>query len=72
MRRRRGVIIGSTGEISKNQDAVNALSYPPILMSMVTGQKVVCIDDTFKPLIKVLYKHLPKAGSTYTVRSVYL
>ena len=41
-------------------------------MSMVIGQKVVCIDDTFKPLIKILYKHLPKAGSTYTVRSVYL
>jgi hypothetical protein len=39
---------------------------------MVKGQKVVCINDTFTPPIRALYKQLPVKDNIYTVREVYL
>ena len=33
-----------------------------------TGEKVVCINDTFEPLHRKLYRELPKKGEIYTVR----
>ncbi|MEM6279792.1 MAG: hypothetical protein AAF491_11075 [Verrucomicrobiota bacterium] len=35
-----------------------------------TGQRVVCIDDSFEPWVYDLFKALPKKDSVYTVRSV--
>lgn len=34
------------------------------------GQPVVCIDDTFTPLVRALYQQLPSKGTHYTIRSV--
>lgn len=39
---------------------------------MVKGQRVVCINDTFPPFIRALYKQLPVKGATYTIREVFL
>lgn len=39
---------------------------------MVKGQKVVCINDTFSPTIRALYKQLPVKDTVYTVREVFL
>jgi hypothetical protein len=39
---------------------------------MVKGQKVVCINDTFPPVILALYKQLPIKGDVYTIREVFL
>lgn len=39
---------------------------------MVKGQKVVCINDTFPPIIQALYKQLPIKGDVYTIREVFL
>ncbi|HVU25471.1 MAG TPA: hypothetical protein VHE13_15190 [Opitutus sp.] len=39
---------------------------------MVKGQKVVCINDTFPPIILALYKQLPVKGDVYTIREVFL
>ena len=39
---------------------------------MVKGQKVVCINDTFTPTIRALYKQLPVKDNIYTVREVFL
>jgi hypothetical protein len=39
---------------------------------MVKGQRVVCINDTFPPIIRALYKQLPVKGVTYTIREVFL
>jgi hypothetical protein len=39
---------------------------------MVKGQKVVCINDTFSPAIRALYKQLPVKDTIYTVREVFL
>lgn len=36
------------------------------------GQKVVCINDEFPPMAKLLFTHLPKKDSVYTVRGVYI
>jgi len=36
------------------------------------GQRVVCINDTFKPEIAKMYAQLPVKGTTYRVREVYL
>ena len=43
-----------------------------ILIVMIKGQKVVCINDTFPALIRAIYKQLPIKGSTYTIREVFL
>lgn len=40
--------------------------------SMVKGQKVICINDTFTPAIRALYKQLPVKDTIYTVREVFL
>jgi len=40
--------------------------------AMVKGQKVVCINDTFTPTIRALYKQLPVKDNIYTVREVFL
>ena len=32
------------------------------------GEKVVCINDTFEPLHRKLYREFPKKGELYTVR----
>ncbi len=32
------------------------------------GEKVVCINDTFEPLHRKLYRDLPKKGEIYTIR----
>lgn len=39
---------------------------------MVKGQKVVCVNDTFTPVILALYKQLPVKGNVYTIREVFL
>lgn len=39
---------------------------------MITGQRVVCINDTFPALVRAIYKQLPVKGTTYTVREVFL
>ncbi len=39
---------------------------------MVKGQKVVCINDTFSPTIRALYKQLPVKDTIYTIREVFL
>lgn len=39
---------------------------------MTTGQKVVCINDTFNAFVKAVYKQLPVKGRTYTIRQVFL
>ncbi|MEO5960748.1 MAG: hypothetical protein ABIZ49_01540 [Opitutaceae bacterium] len=39
---------------------------------MVKGQKVICINDTFSPTIRALYKQLPVKDNIYTVREVFL
>src|SRR5258706_9045306 len=40
--------------------------------TMVKGQKVVCINDTFSPTIRGLYRQLPVKDNIYTVREVFL
>ena len=42
------------------------------LLLMMTGQKVVCINDQFPLGIEKLYVALPKSGVTYVVRDVTL
>jgi hypothetical protein len=37
-----------------------------------TGEKVVCINDTFEPLHRKLYRELPKKGEIYTIREFSL
>jgi hypothetical protein len=37
---------------------------------MIVGQKVVCVDDKFPLEVNKFYVALPKAGKTYTIRSV--
>lgn len=39
---------------------------------MQVGNKVVCINDTFPPVVTSLYYQLPIKDTVYTVRSVYL
>ena len=39
---------------------------------MVKGQKVVCINDSFKEFIRAIYLQLPVKGRTYTIREVFL
>jgi hypothetical protein len=39
---------------------------------MVKGQKVVCINDTFQPIIQAIYNQLPVKGDVYTIREVFL
>jgi hypothetical protein len=39
---------------------------------VIKGQKVVCINDTFTPMVRSIYKQLPKKGDTYTIREVFL
>lgn len=36
----------------------------------ITGQQVVCIDDTFSAWAKQHYAALPKEGTVYTVRGI--
>jgi hypothetical protein len=39
---------------------------------MVKGQKVICINDTFSPTVRALYKQLPTKDTIYTIREVFL
>jgi hypothetical protein len=39
---------------------------------MQVGQKVVCVDDRFPTPLAKYYTNLPKNGTTYTVRAVFL
>lgn len=39
---------------------------------MVTGQKVVCVNDVFKPEIARFYTALPKKDVTYVIRNVVI
>jgi hypothetical protein len=39
---------------------------------MVKGQKVACVNDTFSPTIRALYKQLPVKDNIYTIREVCL
>jgi hypothetical protein len=39
---------------------------------MISGQKVVCIDDKFPIGIEKFYTALPKAGIVYVIRDVCL
>jgi hypothetical protein len=41
-------------------------------LPMVKGQKVVCINDTFSPTVRALYKQLPVKDNIYTIREVFL
>lgn len=36
------------------------------------GQQVVCIDDEFPEVVRLVYEQLPKEGEIYTVRAVYV
>ena len=36
------------------------------------GQKVVCVNGEFPPLIRALYSQLPRKDAVYTVRAVYI
>lgn len=38
----------------------------------IQGQKVVCINDNFSPMVKELYNALPIKDVTYTVRDVLM
>ena len=38
---------------------------------MISGQKVVCINDKVAPEIRALYSHWIKEGVTYVVRDVF-
>src|SRR5690606_37764431 len=42
----------------------------PLPLMFSTGQKVVCINDTFEPWVYDLYSALPKKDRTYTIRAV--
>ncbi len=35
-----------------------------------TGQRVVCVDDSFEPWVYDLYKALPRKNGIYTVRAL--
>ncbi|KAB2644286.1 MAG: hypothetical protein DVB29_02860 [Verrucomicrobia bacterium] len=37
-----------------------------------SGEKIVCINDTFEALHRKIYRELPKKGSVYTVRECSL
>lgn len=37
-----------------------------------TGEKIVCINDSFEPFHKKLYRELPVKGNVYTVRECSL
>ncbi len=39
---------------------------------MVTGQKVVCVDDAVEPEIRKLYDHWISKGTIYVIRDVML
>jgi hypothetical protein len=39
---------------------------------MQVGNKVVCIDDTFHPVVHASYFQLPRIDETYTIRAVYI
>jgi len=39
---------------------------------VIKGQKVVCINDTFTPVVRAIYQQLPRKGDTYTIREVFL
>lgn len=39
---------------------------------MQKGQRVVCVNDKFPPIVKAIYKQLPTKGVTYTIREVFL
>ena len=39
---------------------------------MVTGQKVVCVDDAVEPEIRKLYDKWISKGTTYVIRDVML
>ena len=38
----------------------------------VKGQRVVCVDDRFKPAVAKMFADLPIKNREYTVREVYL
>jgi hypothetical protein len=42
------------------------------VVAMVKGQRVVCINDTFSPAIRALYKQLPVKDNIYKIREVFL
>lgn len=37
---------------------------------MITGSKVICVDDSFPEWVLVMYRELPVKDRVYTVRSV--
>lgn len=39
---------------------------------MVKGQRVICVNDKFPPLVRALYKQLPVKDNIYTIREVFL
>lgn len=39
---------------------------------MQVGNKVICIDDTFHPVVHASYFQLPRIDETYTIRAVYM
>jgi hypothetical protein len=39
---------------------------------VIKGQRVVCINDTFSPVVRKIYQQLPRKGGTYTIREVFL
>ena len=43
-----------------------------VIIIMVKGQKVVCINDRFGEFIRAIYLQLPVKGKTYTIREVFL
>lgn len=37
---------------------------------MIVGEKVVCVDDEFRPIVRAFYDELPVKDKIYTIRSV--
>lgn len=59
----------------KKLACVATLPFFPIFLftdPMVKGQKVICINDTFSPTVRALYKQLPVKDTIYTIREVFL
>lgn len=39
---------------------------------MIVGQKVICVDDTFPPIVAKFYVALPVKNKTYVIRAVMI
>jgi hypothetical protein len=42
------------------------------IRTMIKGQKVVCVNDSFPDIVRAIYKELPVKDNIYTIREVFL